>query len=72
MVIEGSIQKNLFIVDVSTGAQLWTTDVGFQIPAPDEMGPNMLPGISAGENTLVVVGGDMIAAYVPSGAGQKH
>jgi len=65
VVIEGSQLGNLYALDASNGKQLWATNVGFDLSFTDEQSPSILPGLGAGENTLVVPGGNMIAAYVP-------
>jgi eukaryotic-like serine/threonine-protein kinase len=64
LVVEGSLQGNLYLLDPSTGSQVWTTNVGASIEPGEQPG---IPwtGLGAGENTLLVPASDLLAAYVP-------
>lgn len=62
-VIVGSSNGNLYALDASTGAQIWTQNVG----APIATGTNsMLSGLAAGDGLLVVPAGNTVTAYTIS------
>ena len=48
---------------MSTGKQVWSTNVGSGIVAPNEQGGPPLTGLGAGQGLLVVPAGDRLAAY---------
>jgi outer membrane protein assembly factor BamB len=45
------------------GREIWSTQVGAPIPAPDEQNATLTTGLGAGDGLLVVPTGSMIAAY---------
>jgi len=62
-VIEGSASGNLYALNVSTGAQAWSANVGAAIPKPDEQNAVPLTGLAAGQGLLVVPAGTTVSAY---------
>jgi len=59
----GSSSGELYGLAVSTGKQVWSTNVGSGIVAPNEQGGPPLTGLGAGQGLLVVPAGDRLAAY---------
>ena len=49
----GSISGTLFGLNTS-GQQIWSTQVGGLIPAPDEQNADLTTGLGAGDNLLIV------------------
>ncbi|MBV9009854.1 MAG: PQQ-like beta-propeller repeat protein [Verrucomicrobia bacterium] len=47
----------------SNGHQLWSTQVGAAIPAPDEQNAYLTTGLGAGDRLLIVAAGSILAAY---------
>jgi outer membrane protein assembly factor BamB len=67
-VIVGSANGNVFAIDASTGAQIWSGSAGAAISAPGESGlGEPLTGIGAGEGYLIVPAGKVISAWHLSG-----
>jgi outer membrane protein assembly factor BamB len=67
-VIEGSSQGNLYVLNESSGKEIFSINVGASIPSPQEgqvtFGP--LTGLGAANGILVVPAGSQISAYEPS------
>lgn len=63
-VVTGSASGSLYALDATTGAQVWSTNVGAPIPAPDEQDPKPLSGLGAGQGLLIVPAGNTLSAYV--------
>lgn len=60
----GSTSGNLYAVNLLNGKQVWSTNVGAAIPAPDEQNVSQpLTGLGAGEGLLVVPAGSRLVAY---------
>jgi outer membrane protein assembly factor BamB len=58
----GSSSGTLFGLNVS-GQQIWSTQVGAAIPAPDEQNGVLTTGLGAGDGLLIVPAGGVLAAY---------
>jgi outer membrane protein assembly factor BamB len=58
----GSSSGTLFGLNAS-GQQIWSTNVGAAIPAPDEQNATLTTGLGAGDSFLVVPTGGVLAAY---------
>ncbi len=69
VLVEGSSSGMLYALDAATGAQLWSTNVGGSIPAPDEHNAGNLTGLAAGNGLLVVPNGFSVSAYAGGGTG---
>jgi outer membrane protein assembly factor BamB len=64
MVIEGAKNGDLYFLDPKSGAELWSTNIGAHISAPNENTVYQpLTGLGAGENILVIPAGGTIVAY---------
>jgi outer membrane protein assembly factor BamB len=64
-VFVGSSSGNLYAVDATTGAQLWTKNLGAAIPG-QSFGGFATTGINAGDGLLIVPAGNTVTAYVLS------
>ena len=62
-VVEGSSSGKLYALDASSGAEVWSTNVGAAIPGADEQNANLLTGLAAGQGLLVVPAGNTLSAY---------
>lgn len=63
-VIVGSSSGNVYAVDATTGAQLWSGNAGAAISAPDEQNVIApLTGFGAGEGYLIVPAGSQLTAW---------
>ncbi len=60
----GSSSGTLFGLN-TTGQQIWSTQVGAPIPAPDEHNVTVTTGLGAGDGLLVVPAGNVLVAYGP-------
>jgi outer membrane protein assembly factor BamB len=58
----GSSSGTLYGLNAS-GQQVWSTQVGAAIPAPDEQDATLTTGLGAGDGLLVVPAGSVLAAY---------
>src|SRR5439155_13139539 len=58
----GSNSGTLFGLNTS-GQQIWSTQVGAAIPAPDEQNAFLTTGLGAGDGLLIVPAGSVLAAY---------
>jgi outer membrane protein assembly factor BamB len=58
----GSSSGTLYGLNAS-GQQIWSTQVGAAIPAPDEQNATLTTGLGAGDGLLVVPAGGVLAAY---------
>jgi outer membrane protein assembly factor BamB len=63
-VVAGSSSGMLYALDAATGAQVWSTNVGASIQAPDEQNALPLSGLGAGQGLLVVPAGNTVSVYV--------
>ena len=67
VVLVGTASGNLIAVDRANGQEVWRSNVGAPIPAPDEQNVSQpLTGLGAGEGLLVVPAGHLLAAYTGS------
>jgi outer membrane protein assembly factor BamB len=65
-VIEGSGTGMLYVLDQTTGAVVWSANVGAPIPAPIEGDQNQpLTGLGAANGVLIVPAGSQVSAYAP-------
>jgi outer membrane protein assembly factor BamB len=62
-VIVGSSSGQLYALDATTGAQLWTTNVGGPISAGNG---NVISALAAGDGLLLVPAGNMLSAFTLS------
>jgi outer membrane protein assembly factor BamB len=62
-VIVGSGTGMVYALDAATGAQVWSSNAGAAIPAPDETNLFQLTGFGAGEGYLVVPAGSVLTAW---------
>jgi outer membrane protein assembly factor BamB len=62
----GSGGGNLYALDATSGAQVWTQNLGAAIPASEEYGVVMYTGLAAGDGLLVVPNGTKVTAYTLS------
>jgi outer membrane protein assembly factor BamB len=63
-VVEGSSTGMLYALDATTGAVVWSTNVGAAIPPPNEQGVGQpQTGLGAGQGLLVVPAGNTVTAY---------
>ena len=62
-VVEGSASGTLYALDAATGGQVWSTNVGAKIPAPDGQNAVPLTGLGAGQGLLVIPAGNNVYAY---------
>jgi len=58
----GSDSGTLYGLNTS-GQQIWSTQVGAAIPAPDEQNAFLTTGLGAGDGLLIVPAGSVLAAY---------
>jgi outer membrane protein assembly factor BamB len=58
----GSSSGTLYGLNTN-GQQIWSTQVGAAIPAPDEQNALLTTGLGAGDGLLVVPAGSILAAY---------
>jgi outer membrane protein assembly factor BamB len=67
-VFVGSTSGNLYGLDATTGALLWTQSMGAPIPGPENGGYAFqgYSGLSAGDGLLIVPAGNTVTAYVLS------
>jgi outer membrane protein assembly factor BamB len=67
-VFVGSTSGNLYGLDTTTGALLWTQSMGAVIPGPENGGYafQAYSGLSAGDGLLIVPAGNTVTAYVLS------
>jgi outer membrane protein assembly factor BamB len=66
-VFVGSSRGNLYAVDATTGAQVWTKSLGAAIPASPGYAPQLpYTGLAAGDGLLVVPNGTSVTAFVLS------
>jgi outer membrane protein assembly factor BamB len=61
----GSSSGTLFGLNTS-GQQIWSTQVGAPIPAPDEFNAVLTTGLGAGDGLLIVPTDSLLVAYGPS------
>ena len=59
----GSSSGLLYALNLE-GQQVWSTQVGAPIPAPDEFNAVLTTGLGAGDGLLIVPAGSILAAYV--------
>ena len=62
-VMIGSSSGQLYGLDATTGAQLWTTNAGGAISGGTN---NVISGLAAGDGLLVVPAGTTVSAYILS------
>ena len=62
----GSGSGNLYALDATTGAQVWSKNLGAAIPATNEYGVVLYTGLAAGDGLLVVPNGTKVTAYTLS------
>jgi outer membrane protein assembly factor BamB len=62
----GSSSGLLYALDLN-GHQLWSTNIGTSIPAPDEHNGGLLAGFGAGDGMLVIPAGSVLTVYSNSG-----
>ncbi|MBV9991526.1 MAG: PQQ-binding-like beta-propeller repeat protein [Alphaproteobacteria bacterium] len=67
MVIAGSVDGTLYVLDAARGKELWETQTGLSFPLQRELG-DVLTGFGAGGDTLILVSGGSLAAFVQDGA----
>ncbi|HLY96006.1 MAG TPA: PQQ-binding-like beta-propeller repeat protein, partial [Sideroxyarcus sp.] len=68
-VFVGASSGNLYAVDATTGAQLWTVNLGAAIPSGSGWGARMqISALAAGNGLLVVPAGNTLTAYTLSTA----
>jgi outer membrane protein assembly factor BamB len=58
----GSGSGNLYGLNIR-GREVWSTQVGASIPAPDEQNATLTTGLGSGDGLLVVPAGSILAAY---------
>lgn len=58
----GSSSGTLYGLNTS-GQQIWSTQVGAAVPAPDENNAWLTTGLGAGDGLLIVPAGSLVAAY---------
>jgi len=58
----GSNSGTLYGLNAS-GQQIWSTQVGAAIPAPDEQNATLTTGMGAGDGLLIVPTASVLAAY---------
>jgi len=66
-VVVGSTSGALYALDATTGAPVWSTNVGGSLAGPDEQNATILGGIAAGQGLLVVPNGNSVSAYAAEG-----
>jgi outer membrane protein assembly factor BamB len=59
----GSTSGKLYAVSESSGAAIWTGNVGAPVIAPDEQSSSAPAGLAAGEGLIVVPASDLLVAY---------
>lgn len=59
----GSNSGNLYALAESTGAVVWTTNVGAPIQQPDEQNFRVLTGMAAADGKLLVAAGETLTAF---------
>ena len=65
----GASSGNLYALAAASGQQVWTTQVGAGIAAPDEQNVSQpLTGLNAGEGLLVLPAGNLLVAYAAASA----
>jgi outer membrane protein assembly factor BamB len=67
-VFVGSLGGNLYALDATTGAQLWTQNLGAPITSPSTvgtLGANNI-GLAAGDGLLIVPAGLTVTTYILS------
>jgi outer membrane protein assembly factor BamB len=63
----GSSKGNLYAVDATTGAQVWTKSLGAAIPAsPGYVSQLPYTGLAAGDGLLVFPNGTSVTGFVSS------
>lgn len=62
----GSAGGNVYALDGTTGAQVWTKNLGGAIPSSGEYGTVQFTGLAAGNGLLVVPNGTKVTAYTLS------
>ncbi|MGH8272963.1 MAG: PQQ-binding-like beta-propeller repeat protein, partial [Terriglobia bacterium] len=63
-VIVGASSGNLYALDKATGQQVWSVNVGAEIPPGAGWGAGIpLSGLSAGHGLLIVPAGNSVIAY---------
>jgi len=66
-VFVGSSSGNLYALDATTGAQVWTKNLGAAIPASPGYAPQLpYSGLAAGDGLLVVPNGTRVTAFLLS------
>jgi len=60
----GSLSGMLYGLNETTGAVVWSTNVGSPFAGPDEQNNATTTGMAAGEGLLVVAAGNRLVAYV--------
>jgi outer membrane protein assembly factor BamB len=63
VVVIASVSGNVYVLNASTGAVVWSGSAGTPINGPDEQNANQLTGLGAGEGWLVVPAGNSIVAW---------
>lgn len=59
----GGSSGNVYAVDETTGASVWSDAVGAAIPAPTEFTPYPLNGLAVGGDSLLVPAGHLLVCY---------
>jgi outer membrane protein assembly factor BamB len=65
-VFVGSSAGNLYALDATTGARLWSTKLGAAIPGPGPGYGQTASGVTAGDGLLIVLAGNTVNAFVLS------
>jgi outer membrane protein assembly factor BamB len=65
-VFVGSSKGNLYALDTTSGAQVWTQKLGASMQANSEVSLSMYTGLAAGDGLLVVPAGNTVTAYTLS------
>jgi outer membrane protein assembly factor BamB len=65
-VFVGSAGGNLYGLDATSGAQVWTQNLGAAVPSSTDYGLVIYTGLSAGDGLLVVPSGTKVTAYTLS------
>jgi outer membrane protein assembly factor BamB len=65
-VFVGSAGGNLYGLDATSGAQVWTQNLGAAVPSSSDYGVVIYTGLSAGDGLLVVPSGTKVTAYTLS------
>jgi outer membrane protein assembly factor BamB len=63
VVYVGGSSGNVYAVDETMGAMLWSNTVGVEIPAPTEFTPHPLNGLAVGSDSLLVPANHRLVCY---------